>query len=260
MRYHGNGAGRFFAVGVILAALACGSDARAEGSDSKPAQSARQRAGTKHSARLGVLRVKVDVPGAAVLLDGKLVGRAPIEEPVRVSPGRHVIQALGAEAEDTRHIDVTAGRPSDIELKVAPKDDEAAPQPSLPLAPISEPPPMPPPALESDEEPRGIVEAGVAATLLVSLFALGTGAAAAAKEAASEARRDEACRSCPGAYNDMQRDAALLSNTSLWSFVAAGAIATGTALYAMSVDGPGGKGSKTGIVIRGGTVGFETNF
>jgi hypothetical protein len=267
MQYHQNGARRgFLAVGVIVAAFACGTDARAEAPEpGKPAKTTavRHRNG---AARPGFVRVKVDLPGAEVLVDGKLVGTAPLERPLRVDPGRHVIHALGAEIEDSRQIDVTEGATSDVDLRVAPRLDEkeADKEPEKALSPAPSSLHLldsaPAPARDDDAVPRGIVEGGIAATMLVSLFGLGTGAAAAARDAASEARRDEPCRSCPGGYNDMQRDAAMLANTSLWSFVAAGAIAAGTAFYVLSLDGDGGNGSRTGIVVRAGTLGFETNF
>jgi hypothetical protein len=263
MQYHQNGACRgFLAVGVIVAAFACGTDARAEAPEpDKPTKTTavRQRGG---AARPGFVRVKVDLTGAEVLVDGKLVGTAPLERPLRLDPGRHVIRALGAEIEDERAIDVAEGATSDVDLRVAPRPEEKEPDKAPAPAPSSRSllDPAPAPARDDDAGPRGLVESSIAATMLVSLFGLGTGIAAAAKDAASEARRDEPCRSCPGGYNDMQRDAALLANTSLWSFVAAGAIAAGTALYVLSLDGDGGNGSRTGIVVRAGGLGFETNF
>jgi len=45
------------------------------------------------NAQLLLLTVNVSVTGAEVLLDGELVGSAPLSEPLRLGPGEHVVEA-----------------------------------------------------------------------------------------------------------------------------------------------------------------------
>lgn len=44
-------------------------------------------------AKVGTLSVIVDLPGADVAVDGKVLGRSPLEDPVFVEPGPHVVEA-----------------------------------------------------------------------------------------------------------------------------------------------------------------------
>lgn len=77
-----------------------------------------------------------------------------------------------------------------------------------------------------------IVEGGVAATMLFSTFGLGLGLVATAVDAESERKRNDPCRSCPGGFNDMQQDMALIANSALLSFLAAGILGAATTAYA----------------------------
>ena len=48
-------------------------------------------------AETGPITIAVDLPGADVVVDGKVVGKSPLEDPVFVEPGHHTIEArLGA--------------------------------------------------------------------------------------------------------------------------------------------------------------------
>ncbi len=96
-----------------------------------------------------------------------------------------------------------------------------------------EPRPIPiklaPPEEEKSEQ---IIEGGVAATMLFSTFGLGMGMVATAIDAESERKRDDPCHSCPGGFNDMQRDMAMIANGALLSFLAAGILGAATTAYA----------------------------
>ncbi|MDC0744125.1 hypothetical protein [Polyangium mundeleinium] len=95
---------------------------------------------------------------------------------------------------------------------------------------------MVPPPITPDRGAEEVVEGGVAATVLFASFGIGLGAAAATLDAESERLRADPCRSCPGGFNDMQRDMAFLANASILSFVGAGVAGLGTALYAIQVE------------------------
>ncbi|MRG95641.1 hypothetical protein [Polyangium spumosum] len=96
---------------------------------------------------------------------------------------------------------------------------------------VTVPPPITPERRSADE----VIEGGVAATVLFASFGIGLGAAAATLDAESERLRAEPCRSCPGGFNEMQRDMAFLANASILAFIGAGVAGFGTALYAINV-------------------------
>jgi hypothetical protein len=127
---------------------------------------------------------------------------------------------------------------------------------------ITVPPPITPERHSADE----VVEGGVAATVLFASFGIGLGAAAATLDAESERLRAEPCRSCPGGFNEMQRDMAFLANGSILSFVGAGVAGLGTALYAINVEeeetGSKKKEPSPQAVVRfqGGLLGVQVLF
>jgi hypothetical protein len=76
------------------------------------------------------VRVRVNVPEAEVLVDGRVVGRAPLSDAIYVEPGKHLIAArhaghTGAQQE----VELAAGNTEDVQLTLvaAPVD-----QPGLP--------------------------------------------------------------------------------------------------------------------------------
>ena len=60
--------------------------------------------------RVGSIYVRVDVAGASVLVDGKLQGRAPLDEPVFVMPGLHRVVARYEGREVSTSINASAGQ------------------------------------------------------------------------------------------------------------------------------------------------------
>lgn len=100
-----------------------------------------------------------------------------------------------------------------------------------------EPRPIPlEPAPSIEDTSEKVIEGGVAATMLFATLGLGAGIVAAGVDAESERRRDEPCRSCPGGFNDLQRDMAAIANVSLISFFAAGFVGTATTVYAATTE------------------------
>lgn len=79
-------------------------------------------------AKIATLVISVDANGADVAVDGKVIGKAPLEDPVFVEPGHHVVEArLGANLV-TAQIDAGAGASPTIKLAVA---EAPARKPSL---------------------------------------------------------------------------------------------------------------------------------
>jgi hypothetical protein len=85
----------------------------------------------KARSNIGTLNVSVDVAGAEIVVDGKIAGKAPLEDPVFVDPGHHTIEArLGAKLA-TAEVDVTAGAERSVPITLA-----APPTPRGPSVPV----------------------------------------------------------------------------------------------------------------------------
>src|SRR5690606_7368860 len=94
--------------------------------------------------------------GAAILVDGKRVGRAPVEDSVFVMPGRREVQAQLAGFEAARElVEIDAGETLDVSLRLAPRR-EVAPEPE----------PLPAPRVPADEGPSA-ARMGLGITALV---------------------------------------------------------------------------------------------
>jgi len=73
------------------------------------------------------LRVTAAPAGAEILVDGKLVGRSPLEGPIFVDPGTHRLDAqLDGYASNTSTIQAAAGSEQDIQLTLTKADATSA--------------------------------------------------------------------------------------------------------------------------------------
>ncbi|MCK6552292.1 PEGA domain-containing protein [Myxococcota bacterium] len=70
---------------------------------------------TAEKPRLGVLRVQVAEPGATISVDGKALGRAPVEVP-KLPPGRHYVVARWSSSIVLEAVQLGAGRELTVEL------------------------------------------------------------------------------------------------------------------------------------------------
>jgi hypothetical protein len=143
---------------------------------------------------LGTLTIDVDVKGADVIVDGKMVSTSPLEGPIFVEPGHHTLEARSADGRATEELDVLQGVARTIKLSV---------KKSLPLPSSS--PPLPPPHLPP--APRSIVPGVVLAGIGGAALATGLGFIVAANGNYSDSRGlsgaiHDATHSCvPGAAN-----------------------------------------------------------
>ncbi len=78
-------------------------------SPNQPPSSDAQKLFQTASSKIGTLVVTVDVPGAEVAVDGKVVGKAPLEDPVFVEPGHHTLEAHLGTKVMAAEVDVAAG-------------------------------------------------------------------------------------------------------------------------------------------------------
>jgi hypothetical protein len=182
-------------------------------------------------AHVGTLSIVVDPPGAEVLVDGKVVGRAPLSGVVYVEPGPVEVAARlgGYEAVKESRV-VKRGQTADISLRFRSGDGKRR--------------------TLGDRSPSGmrdsrinwtIVTSGYVATGIALGVAAGFGIRALSLTKSWDSALQSACASAPGActydaqrivdYNARapRRSAAALVSTI--GFVAAGAVGIGTSVY-----------------------------
>jgi hypothetical protein len=123
---------------------------------------------------LGLLEVQIPVEGAAVSVDGTVVGTAPLSAPVAVLPGDHEVSA---EAEGyaplSMPVSVQAGGRLSLQLVLipqAPPEPEGGTEVEVPVEP---PPPPPPPADEGISAAWFWVTTGIAGAAAVGAAVTG---------------------------------------------------------------------------------------
>lgn len=109
-------------------------------------------------AELGRIDVRVNVEGVDLLVDGEVVGRSPLDAPVDVGPGWHVVEARHEQWDGSaQRVNVTAGGTATVALAL-----ERRPEPTPPPMPEVAPPAAPtvgPPDGVSEQEWYGISDA-----------------------------------------------------------------------------------------------------
>lgn len=78
--------------------------------------------------KVGTLVITVDAIGADVVIDGKLIAKAPLEDPVFVEPGHHGIGATFGEKVTTIELDIAAGAERPVKLTLTTIGGGARPQ------------------------------------------------------------------------------------------------------------------------------------
>ncbi|AKT42398.1 PEGA domain-containing protein [Chondromyces crocatus] len=165
--------------------------------------------------KIGTLIVKVDREGAEVLVDGRVVGQAPLMREIFVDAGKHTLEArLGKEAAEPETVELKAGESRQIALRVVPRAVEPKTLPKTP-----------PPVAEGEGGPKTWV-------LIAGGAAAGVGVIAGASLTVWANSVDP--DSVTGQEKaDAIAQQAYISNTALWTFVGAGAVAGATVVYAL---------------------------
>lgn len=185
-------------------------------------------------ARVGALRVIVDVPGAAVSIDGRKVGVAPLGDEVFVDPGRHVIEVeLDGYEVGRADADIEKGASKDTAITLVKKK-------------VSSPTVEPPVVTGGPSKAvliAGSVTAGVALGAGVVLAVLANGKAADADDKHDEVAATGGPAACAGgggalakecnALRGLRGDASTFTNAAGWLFIGAGAVGAGTLLYGL---------------------------
>jgi hypothetical protein len=93
--------------------------------------------------RFAELSITAEPSGARIVLDGREIGRAPLEKPVRVPAGAHEISAsLEGSLTASRRIDLAEAERRTIDFVLTPAPLATAPAASLPPPAHTEPPPL----------------------------------------------------------------------------------------------------------------------
>ena len=90
--------------------------------------------------KVGTIKVQVDTDDAEVRVNGRLVGAAPLLDPLFVEPGEHVLQARTNERSSTQvKVEIGAGGAKEIVLRVDREADAEAPDAGVaaPVAPVA---------------------------------------------------------------------------------------------------------------------------
>jgi tetratricopeptide (TPR) repeat protein len=214
----------------------------------------------KQRARIGSIALRTVPPGAEVRVDGKLVGKTPLADPVRVAAGKHTAEAfLSGYAPLIR--DLTVGEMAQIEIElrldpVAPAASESAkPPPSPAPAPVvvqlaPAPAPAAPtafpsaPASGGESAAFGMPSWGyVIATVGIAGAGAGTVVALLGVKNANDARDRAAAATAPSmnaAYDQARTDFDSAKNQTVlgWAIagVGAGVLLGGVLLVVMSPD------------------------
>jgi hypothetical protein len=191
--------------------------------------------------KVATIKLKVAKAGADVLVNGVMIGRTPLLDPIFVEPGSCVVEAR-LEGYDAvkRSLTVAAGATQDLDIAF--QKTAAATEPSVAQGPAS-------PVVAPDHDGpdtrlllAGGITAGVAvgAGLVFTILASGNASTASEKLTALEAKGgDNAClvKSLASACEELhglRQNAATFGNVAVWSFIGAGVAGTGTLIYALA--------------------------
>ena len=213
--------------------------------------------------QVGALSIKANVDGAEVLVDGAVVGRAPMVDEVFVEAGARTVEAKSSGFATGRVVvQVAKGGTEGVTLTlvavVAPVASVGAPPgppsgsavvaPLVPAGSSTGAPPPPPPRPQGEEGGAsrallvtGGVAGGVALGMGVVFAVLSNGKARDAdtrRAALISSTGNDACAGAPSAACTDFMDAAnakrTFANAAFWSFVGAGAAGAGTLIYALT--------------------------
>jgi hypothetical protein len=204
-------------------------------------------------ALVATLTIKVNVPGAKVLVDGKEIGTSPLDGEAFAAPGARTVEAKLAGYDDAKQV---VEAPKGGALVVALALAAPAPPPPIPAvtpaataAPTVTPPPRKPPPVEENGPNKAVLATGAVATglglgagLVLVIVANAKGSDAASKaEVVNAAGNPRACAGMSSNCTTLVgalKDQDAFSNAAVWTFVGAGAVGAATLVYALV----GGKG------------------
>ncbi|WP_438033786.1 hypothetical protein [Sorangium sp. So ce204] len=193
-------------------------------------------------AKIAVLQIDAE-PGTTVVLDGNIVGQAPLPTPLYLEPGEHTIEGRSASGLVEKHSTrFDAGTQRTIALQPRAPQAAAPPQAALPVAPPPVAPAPPPDTRVRDGVViGGLALGGAALAAGVVLVVVSNGKSEDASEARHSIAKDGGINACKDpafrARCDALADAKLAEQTTrdlaIAGFVTASAALGGAALASM---------------------------
>jgi hypothetical protein len=188
---------------------------------------------------VGLLVIEVDDPGAAVFVDERQVGVAPLPEPILVNPGSRLLRAKGPRIQSTRAVEVPRGGRLVVRFE----------------APVTTPTEAP------FRFPSGVVGAAWITTGLVGVGALVTGvlAVAAASDAADDTYLGPAREPPPGSAIAGKIERADTFATAADVLITVGSVVGAAAITFSVVNAVGSEGAPT-VSLGPGWIGATWRF
>ncbi|WP_437756851.1 PEGA domain-containing protein [Sorangium sp. So ce1389] len=211
-------------------------------------------------AQVGAVAVTVSVAGAEVLVDGKVVGRAPLEGEVFVEPGEHQVEARQAGyAPASQTVKVAKGGTAEVKLALALAKSEGPTAAGTTegggsaagtgvVGPVAGPPPAGPVEPQPLPDKRSWVPVIALGAASAVGLGVGIGATVASNAASSDAHQQSAAiiqgrgqcvrpesswaGPCEQVRNDASR-ADTLGNVARVAYIASGAFAIAAATYVL---------------------------
>jgi tetratricopeptide (TPR) repeat protein len=184
---------------------------------------------TKARGEIAALAIDVSVGKAEVLVDGRRVGTAPLDGPVFVDPGPHVVEATLAGYTAARtQVDAQKGTAQDVALVLAPGPPTGGQTPDAggPRKPVI----VAGAALGGVGIILGAVFAGLSDAKASDVNAKHDAIVNMGAVAACGAAPSAACQALLSA----KQDQAAFANAAAWSFIAGGAVGAATVIYAVA--------------------------
>jgi hypothetical protein len=190
------------------------------------------------------LRVNVSVAGAKVLVDGKEVGRSPIEHELFLEPGTRTITASVIGHDDATQI-VEAKKGEAIEVELSPTLTRAAVTTPGPVTNGTHSPASVPgdrEGLRTELVIGGIATTGVALGMGVVFAVLTSNKTSDADSKAAELSAVGGANACAArqrreeceALHGLREDVSTFGTVAVWSFIGAGVVGLGTAIYGLT--------------------------
>jgi hypothetical protein len=200
------------------------------------------------AAKAKVGSVAVTAPrGAEILVDGKVVGTAPMDTNAFVRPGERIFEARLGEAKTQQEVQAVAGQEQQISLKFAEPSNSVGPAASASTttvdAGLPEGPSAPPSPVERSDTPSSVVPLIVGGSIVLVGAGLGIGYRVAASskfddlQALKKRNGANGCNTGAAVAADCKAASSAgesvdaRRNISTASFVVAGAALVGTAVY-----------------------------
>jgi hypothetical protein len=207
-------------------------------------------------AKVGTVKVTGAPAGADVLVDGVVVGKAPLKGALFLEPGAHrVVGQREGYVEGAREVAAVAGKEGGIDLGMV-----KVPEAKVVVTPVAEA--VGPPAVGPDKR---IVIAGAALGFVA--LAMGVGLTAVANSKANQITMGTASGCSDGMHDGqywgcskdliaVESSRVTFTNVAGASFIAAGALGLGTLTYALLGGSSKAKSRATGaVVVLPGVVG-----